>query len=233
MKVFLDPGHGGKDPGAVGNGLQEKDIILPVTLKTGAILKQHGLNVLYSRTTDIFVGLSERARMANAAKANIFVSLHCNAATNIGARGVETYNYPGSVQGAKLARAVQDSLVQSKIFSHNRGVKVANFAVLRESIMPAALVELGFISNAQDAQILKGCQADMAQAVAKGILSYLGLAVNKGGVAEGGTKEQPSAWAKDAWEWAKRKGYFDGTRPQDNITREELAVIIQRLVDKK
>lgn len=174
-KVFLDAGHGGKDPGALGNGLQEKDIVLQVTMKIGDILRSHGLEVIYSRTTDTFLELHERANMANNAKADVFVSVHCNSAINTSARGVETYSYPGSSEGEKLAKAIQDSIINAKIFSHNRGTKTANFAVLRQSKMPAALVELGFISNKLDAEIQKTKQDKMALAVAKGILNYLGI----------------------------------------------------------
>lgn len=174
-KVYLDAGHGGRDPGAVGNGLKEKDIVLPVTLKMGDILKRHGLEVVYSRTIDTFLELHERANKANQAKTDVFVSIHCNSATNTSARGVETYSYLGSVEGGKLAKAIQDSVINAKIFSHNRGTKTANFAVLRLTRMPAALVELGFISNKLDAEIQKTKQEEMAEAVAKGILNYLGI----------------------------------------------------------
>ena len=82
VKVFLDAGHGGHDPGALGNDLREKDINLSVALKVGNILINHSVNVNYSRTTDVFVELAERARKANNYNADIFVSLHCNAFDN-------------------------------------------------------------------------------------------------------------------------------------------------------
>lgn len=175
MKVFLDAGHGGKDPGAVGNGLKEKDIALSVTLKVGEILQRHNIEVIYSRTTDVFLELYERTNKANKAKTDVFVSIHCNSAANKNARGVETFSHIGSIQGAKLARLIQGSLVETNIFSHNRGIKTANFYVIRKSNMPAALTELGFISNSLDAQILKNKQNELAEAVAKGILNYFGI----------------------------------------------------------
>ncbi len=174
-KVFLDAGHGGKDPGALGNGLREKDINLSVALKVGNILKNHGVDVRYSRTTDTFLELHERTDKANKSNADIFVSIHVNSAGNKAARGVETFSYSGSSKGTALAKCIQDSLVKSGIFSHNRGIKTANFAVLRRSKMPAALPELGFISNKEDATILRNRQDEMANAVAKGILNYLGI----------------------------------------------------------
>ena len=226
MKVFLDAGHGGKDPGAVGNGLKEKDIVLNVTKKVGEILKHHGIEVEYSRTTDTFLELHERANKANRANAKVFVSVHVNSAANTQARGVETYHYTNSSQGARLARAIQTSIVTSNIFSQNRGVKTANFVVLRQTKMPAALIELGFISNSQDAQILRTKQNEIAEAVARGILSYLGIEYKE---EENITdKDKPSNWAKEAWEWAIEKGITDGTRPKESATREEIITMLYR-----
>lgn len=180
-KVFLDAGHGGKDPGASGNGLREKDINLSVTLKVGNILKNHGVNVGYSRTTDVFLELADRASRANNFGADVFVSIHCNAFDDPSAKGVETYSYPGSTSGARLSKAIQDSIISSGVYTVNRGTKTANFAVLRLTRMPAALVELAFITNSQDANILKTRQDDLAVAVAKGVLNNLGIPYKGGG----------------------------------------------------
>ena len=176
VRVFLDAGHGGKDSGARSNGLLEKDIVLSVTLKVGNILKNHGVDVIYSRTRDIFLELAKRASKANKASTNIFVSIHCNSSTSTTARGVETYSYPGSMAGMKLSKLIQASMTGSSAYTLNRGSKTANFAVLRLTNMPAALVELGFITNVQDSIILKSRQDELARAVAKGILSNLGIA---------------------------------------------------------
>ncbi|WP_406242297.1 N-acetylmuramoyl-L-alanine amidase [Tissierella carlieri] len=180
-KVFLDAGHGGKDPGALGNGLQEKDIALSVTLKVGNILANHGVTVGYSRTTDIFLELADRATRANNFGANVFVSVHCNAFSDTSAKGVETYSYPGSTTGANLSKSIQNSIIASGVYTVNRGTKTADFAVLRLTNMPAALAELAFITNAQDADILRNRQNDLAVAVSKGILNYLGIPYQGGG----------------------------------------------------
>ncbi|MDU5083012.1 N-acetylmuramoyl-L-alanine amidase [uncultured Tissierella sp.] len=180
-KVFLDAGHGGKDPGALGNGLQEKDIALSVTLKVGNILANHGVTVGYSRTTDVFLELADRATRANNFGANVFVSVHCNAFSDISAKGVETYSYPRSTTGANLSKSIQNSIIASGAYTVNRGTKTADFAVLRLTNMPAALVELAFITNAQDADILRNRQNDLAVAVSKGILNYLGIPYQVGG----------------------------------------------------
>ena len=224
-KVFLDAGHGGKDPGALGNGLREKDINLSVALKIGNILKNHGVNVGYSRTTDVFVELQDRATMANNFGADVFVSIHCNAFHDSSAQGVETYSYPGSMSGRNLAKAIQDSIIASGVYTVNRGIKTANFAVLRLTNMPAALVELAFITNPQDADILRNRQDDLALAVARGILNNFGIPY-KETIKE--DKNKPSDWAKEAWEWAKKEGITDGTRPKEPATREEIVTMIYR-----
>lgn len=175
VKVFLDAGHGGKDPGALGNGMREKDIALSITKKIGSILNRHNVQVVYSRTTDVFLELSDRARKANNANVDCFVSIHTNAFKDSSAQGVETYSYPGSSKGKKLAKSIQDEIIKAKLYTKNRGTKTANFAVLRQSRMPAALIETAFITNKQDAQLLKNKQNEFATAIAKGILKYLGI----------------------------------------------------------
>lgn len=175
MKIFLDPGHGGKDPGATGNGLKEKDITLSITLKIGEILKRHNLQIVYSRTTDVFLSPSDRAKKANNANVDYFISIHTNAFTDPKAQGVETYSYPGSSIGSKLARSVQNEIIKAKIYTKNRGTKTANFAVLRETKMPAILIETAFITNKEDSQLLKYRQNDFAEAISKGILMFLGI----------------------------------------------------------
>ena len=121
-KVHLDFGHGGKDPGALGNGMKEKDINLIVGLKVGQILERHKLIVTYSRTTDVFIDLTPRTTMSNNAKADIFVSIHCNAHASA-ARGLETLFNKGSVKGKILAQSIQDSLLKDKLYTLDRGLK--------------------------------------------------------------------------------------------------------------
>lgn len=176
MKIVqLDAGHGGHDSGATGNGLKEKDIALSVTLKIGEILKRHKVKVVYSRTKDEFIRLSERATMANEAKADLFLSVHCNAYEDSSAQGVEVFSYPTSTRGEDLSTFILDSIVKDKVYTKNRGIKTAKFAVLRLTKMPSTLVELGFITNPEDAQILKNRQDELAQSVAKGVLKFLGI----------------------------------------------------------
>lgn len=231
-RVFIDPGHGGKDPGAIGNGLQEKDIVLKISLKVGEILKRHNVEVIYSRTADTFRELFDRANMANKVNADIFVSMHINAFTSTNVRGVETFSHTGSTRGAVLAKNIQDQLALDKIFTVNRGTKTANFAVLRLTNMPAVLVELGFISNYYDAEILRKKQSEIAESIAKGILNYLDIKYVENNIAEK-YEDIPSDWAKEAWEWGIKNGITDGTRPMDAATREELITMLYRFKEVK
>lgn len=171
-KVHIDFGHGGKDPGSLGNGLREKDITLSIGTKVVNTLKRHNVQVSTSRTNDKFVSLSNRAKMANNANADCFVSIHTNAHDS-NAQGVETFSFPNSVNGRKLAQSIQNNVISKGIYTKNRGIKTANFAVLRETRMPSALIETAFITNKEDAKLLKTKQNEFAEAIAKGILDYL------------------------------------------------------------
>ncbi len=176
-KVCLDGGHGGSDPGGEGNGIQEKTINLDVILELGKYFKFLGIDVVYTRTTDVFVSLADRAKIANNAGCDYFISKHSNmAGTPNVATGAETYAYAPGGNGEKLANKVQANLVAFTSFK-NRGVKFANFQVLRETSMPAILIEDGFMDNSNDAAILKTFDhvKKVCQAVTKGYCEHLGI----------------------------------------------------------
>lgn len=180
FKVWLDAGHGGKDPGAVGNGLKEKDLNLTMAKKVGEILTNEYKNVtvLYSRTTDKTVSLKERTDMANKANSDYFFSIHANAG---GGTGYEDYVYNGKIQSTTESNrtTIHNEVVRvlNKYGIRNRGRKRANFHVLRETKMPAMLVETLFIDNVNDAKILKNQNFinDISRAYATGIAKALGL----------------------------------------------------------
>lgn len=178
----ISPGHGGSDPGAIGpTGLKEKDVNLRIALKVGELLKSQGVSINYTRTTDMRYSeklsddLSARARFANNSKARYFLSIHCNSASNPAATGTETFALAPGGEGEKLAKAIQESLVSS-IRLPNRGIKFANFAVLRETAMPAALVEVCFINNPKEEALLKdeAFLDKVAMAIAQGVIKFLG-----------------------------------------------------------
>lgn len=156
IKIMLDPGHGGKDPGAVGNGLQEKVLTLDIAKRIKRILETEytGVEVRLTRESDIYLDLSERAKLANTWGADLFLSIHINAG---GGTGWESYRYTAA--SAKTV-AYQDTIHNAVIQAidsgiKDRGKKAANFAVLRETKMPALLTENLFIDNAKDAAKLK------------------------------------------------------------------------------
>jgi len=177
LDLMVDPGHGGKDPGAVGpTGVREKDITLKLALKVGSLLTAQGVKMGYTRTTDVFIELNDRAAMANKAEARYFLSIHINSASSAAATGTETYAYAAGGQGEKLAKAVQSNLVAA-IKLPDRGAKFANFAVLRETNMPAALTEVCFICNPNEEALLKddAFLDKAAMGIAKGAASFLGI----------------------------------------------------------
>lgn len=211
--VVIDAGHGGKDPGALSANrkIREKDITLKVALMVGESIKQKHpeVKVLYTRKTDVFVGLNDRARMANKANADLFISIHVNAAENRSAKGAETYTLgveadrtkrnldiakrengvilyednhektyanfnPNSPESYIIFEYMQSEFVKESIHiaqyvqenfatdanRHDRGVRQAGFLVLNATSMPSILVELGYISNAEEAKYLA---SDVAQ----------------------------------------------------------------------
>ncbi|WP_297639790.1 N-acetylmuramoyl-L-alanine amidase, partial [uncultured Clostridium sp.] len=173
-KVFLDPGHGGADNGAAGNGLLEDELTLQISLKLRDKLKEKGIEVKMSRESDVYVGLGERAEIANAYGADLFLSPHINSFTSSSAKGIETYYHTDKSTHRPLSSNIQENAIK-ETGAANRGVKTANFAVLRESSMPSALFESGFISNPEEAAKLRTSeyQNKLATALADGVERYL------------------------------------------------------------
>jgi N-acetylmuramoyl-L-alanine amidase len=172
--IAIDAGHGGKDSGAIANGVLEKQVVLPIAQKTQAKLQAEGAEVVMTRSNDSFIELEERARKANAAGADALVSIHANAASATAASGTEVFYYPDSSSGHALAAAVQNGLL-NQLGSHNRGVKNADFNVLRNTSMPAVLAEIGFLTNAPEAQKLASAayQEKAAAGLVQGVRDYM------------------------------------------------------------
>lgn len=181
--VVLDAGHGGKDPGAMGDNLNEKDVNLAVAQKVGELLKAKGIRVVYTRKDDTFVELDDRPSIANMYNASLFVSIHCNSNVNSTPSGTETYcYYPLSDpqlymqkdERYNLALRIQQAMVDT-LGLNDRGVKQANFEVLRETGMPSALVEMAFISNPDEEALLaqSSFRNKAAGAIAAAIADYM------------------------------------------------------------
>jgi N-acetylmuramoyl-L-alanine amidase len=192
--VVIDPGHGGKDEGARGNGLKEKDLALDVALRVEKTLNSYNFPTVLTRRDDSFLHLSERAAIANKIDNAIFVSIHFNQGGDSSASGVETYyasdkvapesawtwvgffNKPDPLpgdNGETLAGFVQSSLV-IRTDAANRGIKPRDLYVVRHTRCPAVLVEPGFINNPIECRLLSNPEyrERLARAVAEGVMSY-------------------------------------------------------------
>lgn len=180
--VVIDAGHGGSDRGAVGpHGVTEKSVTLAVALKTEKLLTDAGAKVVMTRKTDVDVASPNasdaqelQARVNKAPRnADIFISIHCNAFTNPNTNGMETFYYSGSVQGRRLAELLNEELLKYG-GRNNRGVKSANFYVLKHSSCPASLIELAFVTNPTEENLLADdeYQNQLARAIASAVKKY-------------------------------------------------------------
>lgn len=171
--IILDPGHGGSDRGGVPRQIySEKRLTLDVALRVRARLKASGHKVIMTRSTDTFVGLSQRVAKANRSPAgSVFVSIHFNSASNLDAHGIETYHF--DQRSAALAEAIHGRVLAATK-EEDRQVRRAGFYVLRHNRRTAALVELGFLTNPAEGRRIDGSieyRERLANAVAEGIMS--------------------------------------------------------------
>ena len=175
MKVIvIDAGHGGFDPGAVNGVRMEKNDNLNMALAVQKKLQEQGQRVIMTRNTDVFVPLLERSAVANRNNADIFVSLHRDSFSNISANGVTTFiQYDSAPINAQYAENVHSKIVNAGVQS-DRGVRQEDFSVLRNTLAPAMLVELGFITNTIDNQLFDENFDNYATAITRGILESLG-----------------------------------------------------------
>lgn len=155
MRICCDAGHGGKDPGAVNGVFEEAELALQIVLRLGSLIEKNGDEVVYTREDDTFVELYDRCKIANNAGCDCFISIHLNSAESKEANGTETLVYgPSSASACKLAEIVNRNIVSETTF-RDRGVKFRpELCVLKRTKMPAILVEVGFISNDDEAEDL-------------------------------------------------------------------------------
>lgn len=171
--ITIDPGHGGGGSAVGPTGLREEDINLKICEYLEQILKTEEANVKKTRSGNVYVPLAERVRIANEAGSDLFISVHQNAFKDRNVSGTETFYYPGDLKGKKLAAFIQESLVKT-LKRKDRGVKQANFYVLRETNMPSALVEVVFITNPEEEQLLRDEEflRKAARGISSGIMKY-------------------------------------------------------------
>lgn len=247
VKIAIDCGHTSTVAGkrSPDGSLLEYEFNRDVGSRLKAILERHGIEIVYIAPEGA-ESLSNRCKVANEAKVDYFVSIHANAygdgVTWNSANGWEIYILSKGGQAEVLAEAIE-AVAPDYLGLKNRGVKVANFTVLADTDMPAVLIEHGFYTNEAECELLKtsSFRQKCAESDAIGILNYLGIEY----IPETTTPSTPSVpstpidtpadWAKEAWEKAAKKvgidgkSIMDGTRPTDTITRQEIAVILNRL----
>lgn len=190
--IVIDPGHGGTDPGAIGqSGMTEKEVNLAVAMQVKALLDKAGAKVIMTRQDDRDVfgpnssavdELKARATVANVKKADIFVSIHSNAAQSRDADGTTTYYFPKSRYDSVLARNLQSGMLQTAGLK-DKGFLTANFYVIKRTTMPAALVELAFLSNPTEERLLANpqFQQKMAEGIVQGMERFFAQAAQMGG----------------------------------------------------
>jgi N-acetylmuramoyl-L-alanine amidase len=235
---MLDPGHGGRDPGAVGpTGLKESDVALNVCKHLAAYLSPFA-EVYMTRWFNKELGPTEKADLqarcdqANSVKADLFISIHCNSADNPAARGMEVYTLPGDGPADKLAEeivraweAAFPNMPVRKDMTDGDSDKEANFYVLRKTAMPAVLVELGFISNPEEEKFLADgiFQAKCAEAIAGGVKKYLQIK-------EASSVAEP--WKEEIMQWGRANLELDDTHLADEKAEKWFVVAMaQRAVD--
>ena len=196
MKYFVDYGHGGDDPGAIGGNILEKNINKLVGERVKFHLERHGQTVVLTRVNDETVSLQERVNIINKNKCDLGISIHCNSFRDASVQGFETYTWGNKSREKLLAEKVHKEIIKSKLYYKNRGLKESQFTILSPDI-PCCLVELGFISNELDRKLMLDNIENFAIAITKGLLGFYEMtyknqtdvtieSVNKEEVAEDG-----------------------------------------------
>jgi len=233
FQICISAGHGGEDPGAIGAiGLKEKDVNLAIANFLGEYLIRAGQEVHIVRANDCTVDLKQRIDFANVNKVDVFVDIHCNSFSDNRIHGAEVFYYQGSVRGKLLADTIITHYCKETELA-NRGKKTGDFAVLRNTKMPAVLVECGFLSNKAEEAFLGNpiFQKKCALGIARGIAEYLNFELKE---EKSMFKDvDPKAWYANSINQVVNAGliggYSDNTfKPNNTVTRAELASVLSR-----
>ena len=234
--VCLDPGHGpGNVNGSPDGTYKEWEFTWDMAQRIKPLLEAQGVGVVLTKTADNYPSLTERAETSNKAQPDCFVSIHTNAAGEGGwssASGLEVYTSAGPMTAQRnvLASKLVNAFHAAGVSLRSEPIKHEMYTVLAKTDAPAALIEYGFHTNKIDTEYLKDSKYrdKLSEATAKGICEFLGVAW-QAEPDEDDAEDTPDSWAAEAWQKAKDKGVLDGTRPRDNMTRQELAVVLDRL----
>lgn len=244
VKFYIDPGHGGSDPGAIGNGFREADLALRIGLELRRILLEEyeGAEVRMSRTTDNYLTLTQRTNDANNWGAHYFVSIHLNSAS-ASAKGFESYVYNRGVDSKTLTlqsnihSAVYNRIKNDLGYTVDRGKKQANFAVLRQTSMPAVLTENLFINSTHDGSLIKKSNyvAAIARGHAEGLAKIAGLkkkevAPTTGSFTSTGSFTYTVVAGDTLWGIAKRFGTTVDKIKADNNLSSNTIVVGKKLI---
>ena len=192
ITVVIDPGHGGHDGGARGSSTTEAREVLRIGLAVRDRLRALGYNVVMTRDTDTFVTLGGRSIISNRAKADAFISLHLNSASSSSANGFETFVYnAGTGQSKFRLQNATHGEIMKRIPLRDRGKTLANFAVLRNTVAPAVLIEYGFVNNPKEEAFIKSNTQLLAEATVAGINAYFGVKAG-GGTGSNNVANKPS-----------------------------------------
>ncbi|ONI40894.1 hypothetical protein AN396_00885 [Candidatus Epulonipiscium fishelsonii] len=237
MLIVIDAGHGGKDPGAIGvTGLYEKTVNLDIALKLAKKLESVGVNTLLTRKTNVYLTLGDRARLANDNHANYFISIHANSSNTKTANGVETLIYKPNGISEEFAQSVQLNLVEATGLV-DRGIKLADLSVLRNTVMPAILVEVGFLSNEKEEALLRqdSFLEIIAQGLFNGIINFLEMeTTRKPEVKPTISVVENQHWGQVAIDNLINLGLLASNKdPDAYVTWAEFATVISRLVENK
>ena len=235
--VCLDPGHGPDTVnGSPDGSYKEREFAWDMYTRIRPLLERHGVNVICTRTEDTKPSLTARCEVSNRAGADLFVSLHSNAEGVSGwgtTRGLLVYTSSGPMTAKRnvAATAIVNRAHEAGVLLHGSGVAhQIEYTVLAKTDAPAVLIEYGFHTNQEDIGLLKDSsyRDKLAEATAKGVCDFLGIdwTAESGG---DGTDIPAADWAAEAWQKAKSNGIMDGTRPTEPITRQELALVLDRL----
>lgn len=234
--VCLDPGHGpGNVNGSPDGTYKEWEFTWDMAQRVKPLLEATGVDVVLTKTADNYPSLTERANISNKAKPDCFVSIHTNAYGEGGwssASGLEIYTSAGPMTAQRnvLASDLVNAFHAAGVTLRSEPIKHKMYTVLAKTDAPACLIEYGFHTNKTDTEYLKDSKYrdKLAEATAKGICDWLGVAW-QGETGADNAEDTPDVWAAEAWQEAKGKGVLDGTRPRGNLTRQELAVVLDRL----